>query len=72
MKNLVGFWSGVVLIGLGISLIFLALLNIGEYVGSLISGFYGLICLTVGIYMLLNLDKEDKIEEIKKNKKVKN
>ena len=71
-KNPVGFTSGTVLIVFGVILIFFGFSNFDQIVGLTILMIYGVIVLGIGIYILLHLDKEDEIEQIKTNKKTGN
>jgi uncharacterized membrane protein HdeD (DUF308 family) len=66
--NIAGLISGFVLTSLGIILLVIGFFNLSEPVGIWIIFFYGIIALGIGIYILLNLNKEDKIEQIKTNK----
>jgi cadmium resistance protein CadD (predicted permease) len=64
-KNISGLISGIALIALGIFLIGVGF-NIDDRGGIIAVGIYGLIALGIGIFMLFNLEKEDKVEQIKK------
>ena len=66
-----GVVSGVALVILGVFLAGLAFFTVEGKVGTIVLGIYGLIALSVGIYMLVNSDKEDLIEliKMKKNKR---
>jgi len=56
------FWSGIIILGLGVIGVF-----IGFFFPPVI--IYGVIGIILGILLLLNIGKEDKIEKIKRRRK---
>lgn len=65
--NILGIISGTVLMILGIVLIIVGLVQ-SSNIAIIIFGIYGIICLIVGILILLNLNKENQIEQIKRRR----
>lgn len=72
MKNKLGIFGAIVLIVFGMGILKIAGSNFSEEgfnFGILILFLYGIIPLGLAFYTLFNLDKEDKIEQIKDTKK---
>jgi len=66
-KNLIGLVSGIGLLVLGVWLLYLCL-GAEDNSGRIVLCIYGSISLILGVYMFFNLNKEDKIEQIRKTK----
>lgn len=67
-KNIIGLISGIVLIIIGLVVTVMTLMS--RELGTLIvTFFYGIIPFCIGLYMLVNLDKEDEIERVKRIRK---
>ncbi len=62
-----GLASGIVifLIGIGLSI---SVLFVDEIVPKIMFGIWGIIAILIGIYMAFNHKREDKIEQIRRNK----
>lgn len=68
-KNIIGFISGIVLIIAGIIILGLGFMNMEDRIGLIFALFYGIVPFCIGLYMLVNLDKEDEIERVKRRRK---
>jgi len=65
MRNVVGLISGAFLVVLGVILLSTGIFNFKSLGGFIMLMIYGILALGIGIYILFNLDKEDKIEQVK-------
>ena len=68
MKNKTGFISAIALIAFGIGILSLGLSDLQDKGALIFTLAFGGICAILGIYMMINLGKEDTIEQIKKRK----
>jgi hypothetical protein len=66
--NIIGLISGIALVIIGIVLYTIGFFQ-SSRVGLIVLLIYGSIALIVGILILLNLNKEDKIEQIKRRRR---
>jgi len=60
--------SIIILFAFGIFMLVVGVVSSDELVGSIIAIVFGLISIGLGVYMIFNFDKEDRVERIKKNK----
>lgn len=67
--NWSGFIVGIILTLGGLVLMGVSIFSINEVGGKWVMSIYGIILLVIGVYMLYNHEKEDKIELIKKIKR---
>jgi len=63
MKNTSGLITGIILTLIGLILIIISVVTEMPF---FVMGIYGILITVIGIYMIMNYEKEDEIEQIKK------